>query len=453
MTVRALAGLAALNVAYALVGLSLLWGLRAFRTWGRPAPARRARVPARPRRVRRALDGAARRRRPVRRGRDRGVARRSRRGRRRRRPAPRAPPRARSRPSRRHSDRCSSRRPGIALAGLFLEALFRAARLQSLQEYDAWAFWVPKGKAIYFFDGLDAHVFTTTPNASYPPLQPDPRRGGLPRDGRRGRRHVARAVLVPRRRRHRRRRRAAPSARTRLAPLAVRSCSSSSCRASASVCWRLRRDVLLDVLVVVAALLLALWLRDAARLAARRGRGAARRAAQHEARGHPLRGVRARRRRSSSPGRGAGRGSLAASLAVGARRRFPGVSGRRGTTSPSGAPPSFDTGRLAGRVRPLVRRPLLERALVGPARRGDDRTRRRRGLGRSGAWPAYVGLVAVAGSSPAASGRRSASRISRSPPTSRGNPIVRYTGSIVFLAAVALPLLLVVGLARTARSP
>src|SRR6185503_5650763 len=61
---------------------------------------------------------------------------------------------------------------GIALAGLFLEALLRAARLLSLQAYDAWAFWVPKGKAIYFYDGLDARLFTTTPNAPYPPLQP-----------------------------------------------------------------------------------------------------------------------------------------------------------------------------------------------------------------------------------------------------------------------------------------
>ena len=34
MTERALAGLAALNLAYAIVGLSLLWGLLAFRTWG-----------------------------------------------------------------------------------------------------------------------------------------------------------------------------------------------------------------------------------------------------------------------------------------------------------------------------------------------------------------------------------------------------------------------------------
>ena len=31
---------------------------------------------------------------------------------------------------------------------------------------------MPKGLAIFFFDRLDVHVFTTAPNASYPPLQP-----------------------------------------------------------------------------------------------------------------------------------------------------------------------------------------------------------------------------------------------------------------------------------------
>ena len=61
---------------------------------------------------------------------------------------------------------------GVALSGLFLEALFRAVRLQSLQAYDAWAFWVPKGKAIFFFGGLDEQVFTTLPGPTYPPLVP-----------------------------------------------------------------------------------------------------------------------------------------------------------------------------------------------------------------------------------------------------------------------------------------
>jgi len=61
---------------------------------------------------------------------------------------------------------------GIALVGLLLEALFRAARLQSLQAFDAWAFWVPKAKAIYFFEGLDEQIFTTAAGPTYPPLVP-----------------------------------------------------------------------------------------------------------------------------------------------------------------------------------------------------------------------------------------------------------------------------------------
>ena len=61
---------------------------------------------------------------------------------------------------------------GIALAGLLLEVMFRAARLQSLQAYDAWAFWVPKAKAIYYFGGLDHQLFTTLANPTYPPVVP-----------------------------------------------------------------------------------------------------------------------------------------------------------------------------------------------------------------------------------------------------------------------------------------
>ena len=61
---------------------------------------------------------------------------------------------------------------GIALIGVMLEALFRSARLQSLQAYDAWAFWVPKGKAIFFFGGLDEQLFTSLPGPTYPPLVP-----------------------------------------------------------------------------------------------------------------------------------------------------------------------------------------------------------------------------------------------------------------------------------------
>jgi hypothetical protein len=61
---------------------------------------------------------------------------------------------------------------GIAASGLLLEALFRAARLAGLYEFDGWSFWVPKAKAIYEFGGLDEGFFTTLPGAPYPPLVP-----------------------------------------------------------------------------------------------------------------------------------------------------------------------------------------------------------------------------------------------------------------------------------------
>ena len=38
--------------------------------------------------------------------------------------------------------------------------------------FDAWSFWVPKAKAIYFFGGLDEEFFTELPGASYPLLVP-----------------------------------------------------------------------------------------------------------------------------------------------------------------------------------------------------------------------------------------------------------------------------------------
>jgi len=61
---------------------------------------------------------------------------------------------------------------GIAVTGLFLESAFRSARLAGLYSWDAWSFWVPKAKAIYFFGGLDEQFFTTLPGPSYPPLVP-----------------------------------------------------------------------------------------------------------------------------------------------------------------------------------------------------------------------------------------------------------------------------------------
>jgi hypothetical protein len=61
---------------------------------------------------------------------------------------------------------------GVAAAGLYLEMLFRAGRLQGLVAWDAWSFWVPKAKAIYYYGGLDRQQFTTLPNNRYPPLLP-----------------------------------------------------------------------------------------------------------------------------------------------------------------------------------------------------------------------------------------------------------------------------------------
>ena len=438
MTVRALAGLAALNLAYALVGLALLWGVPRLSHVGRRAAARRARVPARRRRVRGRLDGAARRGRPVRRARDRGVARRSRCGRRRRRAAPPGGRPARPR-------RCRARTPivlvsaaGIALAGLFLEALFRAARLQSLQAYDAWAFWVPKGKAIFFFGGLDEHVFTTTPNPSYPPLQPILDAAAFHAMGGADVGHPAPAVLVSRRRRRRRGRRVAASARPRVAALAVppaRPRRAALRRATADAAGghprgRLRRRR------GSAARALAPRPR---RLAPRRGRGVARRCGEHEARGHPVRGMRRSPSRSSSPGPGTGRGSPLR-LSPWVSPSFRGASGPQRHDIPSGAPSSFGRRPTRRRRRPLVRRSLLERALVGRADRRDDRARRRRGLGRSAAGGVRRAsrLLLFAGGVWSTVGFEELAITA----DESGNPIVRYTGSIVLLAAVATPLLL-----------
>ncbi len=55
---------------------------------------------------------------------------------------------------------------------VYLEALFRAGRLAGLYEFDAWSFWIPKAKAIYFFGGLDPQFFRELANPSYPPFVP-----------------------------------------------------------------------------------------------------------------------------------------------------------------------------------------------------------------------------------------------------------------------------------------
>jgi hypothetical protein len=61
---------------------------------------------------------------------------------------------------------------GIVLTGVFFEALFRAGRLQGLQSYDGWAFWIPKAKSLYAFQGLDSDFLAVLPGTSYPPLVP-----------------------------------------------------------------------------------------------------------------------------------------------------------------------------------------------------------------------------------------------------------------------------------------
>jgi hypothetical protein len=58
------------------------------------------------------------------------------------------------------------------LAIVYAEALFRSGRLAGLYEFDGWAFWVPKAKAIYFFGGIDRQFFGELPGPSYPPLIP-----------------------------------------------------------------------------------------------------------------------------------------------------------------------------------------------------------------------------------------------------------------------------------------
>lgn len=61
---------------------------------------------------------------------------------------------------------------GVAAATLLSEALLRGARLSGLYWWDAWAFWILKAKAIYFFGHLDEEIFRTAAGPSYPPLVP-----------------------------------------------------------------------------------------------------------------------------------------------------------------------------------------------------------------------------------------------------------------------------------------
>jgi hypothetical protein len=437
VTIRALGGLVALNLGYAVAGVSLLWGCGAFRSWG--GVLRLAGlgyliglaafgvlwtallvlgVPFGGIAIVVSLVALA----------AAGVATGGRRGV----PVPRGVPRVRAEPMLLVSA------AGIALAGLFLEALFRAGRLSSLQEYDAWAFWVPKGEAIFFFDGLDEHVFTTFPNPPYPPLQPILDAAAFHAMGGADvvTLHVQFWFLVV-------------GAIAAAAGLLHR-------HAPAWLVWpplllvlvvprfgvRLlapQADVLLDVLVVAAALLLALWLRDGAgwRVAA----------------AVPLLAAAANTKREGLLFAAC---VFAAAVAVTRPRRWPPlvVAGVVIVASAipwrvwiarhdiaQGAPSSpFGSGRLQDAidlsarvlysnarwsVLPLVATIALVAALIW----GDRR------LG------AYVGVLALLLFAGGVWSTAGFADLAISADES-GNPIVRYTGSMIFLAAVSVPLLL-----------
>jgi hypothetical protein len=48
---------------------------------------------------------------------------------------------------------------GLAALGVYFEALFRSARLMPLSEWDAWWCWTLRAKAIFYFHGLDQGLF------------------------------------------------------------------------------------------------------------------------------------------------------------------------------------------------------------------------------------------------------------------------------------------------------
>ena len=199
-------------------------------------------------------------------------------------------------------------------------------------------------------------------------------------------------------------------------------------------------DVLLDVLVVVAALLLVLWLRDRDgwRLAAAAVLLAG--AANTKREGILSRGLRAR-----------GRVRLLTTTAVATARRCIPLRGSRSPPvadlggqarhRPRGAVVAVRQRAAERRSRPLVRRSLLERALVGASGRRDDRRSVRLRSGAIGASRGSSGLVALLFFAGGVWSTAGFAELAISADES-GNPIVRYTGSIIFLAAAAVPLLL-----------
>ena len=60
----------------------------------------------------------------------------------------------------------------VGLLAVVLEAVFRKGRLQGLIEFDGWDSWGPKTKALYHFGHLDPHFLAGLPGGSYPPGLP-----------------------------------------------------------------------------------------------------------------------------------------------------------------------------------------------------------------------------------------------------------------------------------------
>ena len=326
---------------------------------------------------------------------------------------------------------------GIALTALFLEALFRTARLNSLQEYDAWAFWVPKAKAIFFFDGLDSHVFTTAPTRRTRPSSPSSMRPPSMRWAGRtsspctcssGSSSSARSPRSPGCSigMHRRGFLAAAPARARGAALR-RAAAGAPGRRPAGRSRRRRRPAPGPVAP------------RPGRLAARGGGSAARRRREHEARRDSSLRPACLRPRSSSHDHGSGHGSpLHPSSWLSQSSR--GGSGRAGTTSPpgrrrrrsaAGGSEALSTSRSTFSTR---------RALVGASGHRDDR-RRCGSVWGDRRLAGFVGLVALLFFAGGVWSTAGFAELAISADES-GNPIVRYTGSIIFLAAAALPLLL-----------
>jgi hypothetical protein len=62
---------------------------------------------------------------------------------------------------------------GLALLTVVVVAqIGRAAYREPVGAWDAWAFWLPKAKGIYYFGGLDRQLFSALPGGSYPLLVP-----------------------------------------------------------------------------------------------------------------------------------------------------------------------------------------------------------------------------------------------------------------------------------------